>query len=194
MPPKVKVTEEAILDASLKIVREKGISGVNAREIGHMLGCSVQPVFRNFQSMEKLKEVLYKKTETLFDNHMNNGMGRNEIPFLGMGLAYIEFARTEKNLFKFLFMSDEFKGKSVFDMVRGEENREIIQMIAEMSGLVFADAEQLFLSIWLVTHGIAALMATNDCDLSDVQITGLLTDSFSGMKYQLGKRERLLQT
>jgi len=193
MPPKVKVTEEAILETALKITREKGIAGVNAREIGRLLECSVQPVFRNFQSMEILKQVLYKKTEAIFDNHMNHGMERNEIPFLGMGLAYIEFAKTEKNLFKFLFMSDEFKGKSVFDLVRGEENREIIKLIEGMTGLGFADAEQLFLSIWLITHGIAALMATNDCDLSEVQIAKLLMDSFSGMKYQLGKSEGSLQ-
>lgn len=191
MPPKVKVTEEAILVAALTIIREKGIAGVNAREIGHILGCSVQPVFRNFMSMDKLKDVLYKRTETIFDNHMNHGLELNEIPFLGMGLAYIAFAKTEKNLFKFLFMSDEFKDKSVFDMVRGDENRATIQMIADMAKLSFDNAGQLFLHIWLITHGIAALMATNDCDLSEEQITTLLRDTFAGMKHQLTMKETI---
>lgn len=190
MPPKVKVADGAILDAAIEIIREKGIAGVNAREIGYALGCSVQPVFRNFQSMEKLKESLYKRAENIFDNHMRSGMELHRIPFLGMGLAYIEFAKTEKNLFKFLFMSDGFKGKSVLDMIRGEDNKEIIQMIAGMTGLGFDNAEQLFLSIWLITHGIAAMMATNDCDLSKELITKLLMDSFSGMKYQLSIQGR----
>ncbi len=190
MPPKVKVTEEAILDAAIEITREKGIAGVNARELGKALGCSVQPVFRNFQSMEKLKEGLYKKAENTFDDHMRRGMELHRIPFLGMGLAYIKFARTEKNLFKFLFMADGFKGKSVLDMIRGEENREIIHMIAGMTGLDFENAEQLFLGIWLITHGIAAMMAANDCDFSEELIIKLLMDSFSGMKYQLSIQGR----
>lgn len=185
MPPKVKVTEEAILNAAMNITRDKGIAGVNARGVAKALGCSVQPVFRNFKSMEKLKDGLYQRTESIFDDYMRSGLKRHRIPFLGMGLAYIEFAKTEKNLFKFLFMSDGFKGKSVLDMIRGDENREIIHIIAGMTGLDFENAEQLFLGIWLITHGIAAMMATNDCDFSEEQIVKLLMDSFSGMKYQL---------
>lgn len=188
MPPKVKVTGEAILEAAIEIIREKGIAGVNAREIGKHLGCSVQPVFRNFQSMEQLKEDLYQKTERLFDTYMKNGMARHQIPFLGMGLAYIAFAKTEKNLFKFLFMSDGFNGKGALDMVRGDENQEIVNIIAGMTGLDFLNAEQLFLSIWLITHGIAAMMATNDCDFSEDQIVKLLMDTFSGMKTQLKRK------
>lgn len=185
MPPKVKVTEAAILAAGIEIVREKGIIGVNARDIGKILGCSVQPIFSNFENMEALKEALYKTAESMFDDYMRQGMGRHRIPFLGMGLAYIDFAKTEQNIFKYLFMSDVFNGRSVLDMIRAEENKEIVEMIAGMTGLDFKSAEQLFLSIWLITHGIAALMATNDCDFSEDTIAKLLMDAFSGMKIQL---------
>ena len=188
MPPRVRVTEEAILDAAMEITRSKGIAGVNARDVAKALGCSVQPVFRTFQSMEKLKEALYRRAESTFDSRMLSGMENHPIPFLGMGLAYIAFAKTEQNLFKFLFMSDGFRGKSVLDMVSGEENRETFELIAGMTGLGIKSAEQLFLGIWLITHGIAALMATNSCDFSDEQISGLLMDAFSGMKLQLIKK------
>lgn len=185
MPPKVKVTEEAILAAAIEIVRDKGIVSVNARDVGKVLGCSVQPIFSNFENMVKLKEALYQRTEKMFDDHMRQGMNRHRIPFLGMGLAYIDFAKTEQNLFKYLFMSDVFKGRSVLDMIRADENREIVELISGMTGLDFDSAEQLFLSIWLITHGIAALMATNDCDFSEETISKLLMDTFSGMKNQL---------
>ena len=185
MPPKVKITEEEILQAALEIIRSKGIAGVNARDIGKALGCSVQPVFRNFQNMEKLKEALYRKAEEALDSRMRGGMESHRIPFLGIGLAYIQFAREEKNLFKLLFMSDEFKGKSVLDMARGEDSREILGIIAGMTGLDITGAQQLFLAIWLLTHGIAALMATNSCEMSPEEITGLLMDAFGGMKMKL---------
>lgn len=138
--------------------------------------------------MEKVKEALYNRAERIFDDNMKCGMELHRIPFLGMGLAYINFAKKEKNLFKFLFMSDGFKGKSLLEMIRGEENREIVHLIEGMTGLNFENAEQLFLSIWLITHGIAAMMATNDCDFSEELIIKLLKDSFSGVGNQLSLR------
>ena len=188
MAPKIKITETAILDAAIEITRDNGISGVNARELAKSLGCSVQPVFRCFQSMDNLKQDLYQKAGNIFDEYMRRGMECHKIAFLGMGLAYIDFAKKEKNLFKFLFMSDGFKGKSILDMIKDNGNQEIVHMISGMTGLDFKSAEQLFLSIWLTTHGIASMMATNDCDFSEEQMVRLLMDSFSGMKYQLSIR------
>ncbi|HYE10886.1 MAG TPA: TetR/AcrR family transcriptional regulator, partial [Patescibacteria group bacterium] len=100
MPPKIRITEDAILDAAIAITRENGIASVNARELAKSLGCSIQPVFRSFQSMDNLKKDICKKAESIFDNYTRQGMERHRIPFLGVGLAYIDFAKKEKNLFK----------------------------------------------------------------------------------------------
>lgn len=189
MPPKIKVTEEAILDAALELTREKGIIGVNAREVAKALGCSIQPVFRNFQSMDNLKKDLYKKAENIYEDYINRGMEGHSIPFLGLGMAYIDFAKKEKNLFKLLFMSDEFKGKSIIDMIKDEENQSIVGMVSRMTGLCTDKAEQLFMDIWLMTHGIASLVATNDFEVSKEQIAKILKDSFLGIKYQLCMEE-----
>lgn len=183
--PKVKVTKEAIIEEALKMIRNESIESINARDLAKQLNCSVQPIFRTFQSMENLKTILYENVENIFDEHMKTGMSKHPIPFLGMGLAYISFAKTEKNLFKFLFMQDGFKGNNLLDMIKSDDNKAIVQIIASMSGLSVLRSEQLFLSIWLMTHGIAALMASNDCDLSDETIEQLLMDTFSGIKLQL---------
>jgi AcrR family transcriptional regulator len=185
MPPKVKVTKESIIEAAFQLLKEHGITKVNARELAKALHCSVQPIFRSFQQMENLKKILYQYVEHQFDRFMESGMQKHRIPFLGMGLAYIEFAKNEKNLFKFLFMSDEFKGRNLLQMIREESNHEIIGIISAMSGLSFQQSQDLFLDIWLITHGIASLMATNDCDLNEEQIETILMDTFAGVKVQL---------
>ena len=189
MPPKIKITEDAILEAAIGITREKGIASVNARELAKSLECSIQPVFRNFQSMENLKRDLYKKAENIFDDYMRLGMERHRIPFLGLGMAYIDFAKKEKNLFKLLFMSDEIKGKSILEMIKDDENQRIVEMIAGITGLNSENAEQLFVDIWLITHGIASLVVTNDCNFSEEQVVKILMDSFSGIKHQLRIQE-----
>ena len=91
MPPKIKITADAILAVALEITRRSGIEGLNAREIARILGCSIQPVFRTFQNMDNLKTALYQEVEAYFNTYMLEGMN-HRIPFLGMGLAYIRFA------------------------------------------------------------------------------------------------------
>lgn len=188
MPPKVKITKEAILGAAVRILREQGISGINARDIAKSLGCSVQPVFRCFQNMKHLKAELYQKAEAIFEGYLDTGPQRHRIPFLGIGLAYIAFAREEKNLFKLIFMSDGFHGRNITNIIRDDENQEIIRMVADATGLNTANATRLFGGIWLTTHGIASMVATNLCDFSEEQITELLTDSFLGMKLRFGPK------
>jgi len=187
MPPKVKITNEEIIEAALTIVRKGGIASVNAREIAKILGCSIQPVFRNFKSMENLRKELYTRTEEIHKDYMEKGLGLHQIPFLGMGIAYIDFARKEKNLYRFLFMSDEIKGKGFLDMIKEEDNQEIVTLISQMAGLKKESAEELFMDIWLMVHGIASLVATNDFDVSEEQIEKILKDSILGFKYQLSK-------
>ncbi|HSP48371.1 MAG TPA: TetR-like C-terminal domain-containing protein [Clostridiaceae bacterium] len=189
MGPKVKITEEAILQAALDITRESGIGSVNAREVAKVLGCSIQPVFRNFQNMDNLKKELRERARDMYDAYTQRGMESHKIPFLGIGLAYVEFAQKEKHLFRLLFMSDEFKGQSIIDMIQDEENQGIVQMVSSMSGLSLEKAEQLFLDIWLMTHGIASLVATNDFDVTEGQIEKILKDAFLGIRYQLSQEE-----
>ena len=56
MPPKIRFGREDIVSAALEIIREQGIEGVNARAVAARLGCSTQPLFREFESMEQIKE------------------------------------------------------------------------------------------------------------------------------------------
>lgn len=185
VPPRIKVSKESIINSAFKLLRKQGIAKVNARDLARDLKCSVQPIFRTFEQMENLKKELYHYVEEVFDKYMEEGMKNHRIPFLGMGLAYINFAKHEPNLFKFLFMSDEFKGRNLLQMVRDESNNEIIGIISSMTGLSFKESQTLFLNVWLVTHGIGSLMATNDCDFEEEQIEVILMDVFTGFKLQI---------
>ena len=55
MPPKVKVTKEAIINAAMDIVRENGAAALNARAVAARLDCSTQPIFSNYNNMEELR-------------------------------------------------------------------------------------------------------------------------------------------
>ena len=44
MPPKTRVTENMIVDATIEVVRQSGFENINARTVSEVLCCSTQPV------------------------------------------------------------------------------------------------------------------------------------------------------
>lgn len=189
MPPKVKITEEIILNEAILLIQEKGYENLNARDLAKKIGCSVHPIFRVFQSMDGLKEAVYKKAEDFYNSKMFEA-GEKEDGFFQMGLAYIDFAKNEKNLFKMLFMSDAFQKQSIMDIAGATEgDDEVIEMICQMTGLNKVSAKELYAGIWLTTHGIAAMFATNSCRYNDDEIKRLLHNSFMGLLMKLKKEE-----
>jgi AcrR family transcriptional regulator len=189
MPPKERITEDAIIETAIKLIQEGGLESFNARELAKRLNCSTQPIFWKFKSMDELRKILYGKVEKIYNQHMLEGM-KSSNSFLGMGIAYIDFAKNEKNLFKLLFMSDSIKVKSVLEMIEGEDNHEIIQIISKMANLKEENAKQLYIDIWLITHGIASVLATNSCQFSDSEIENILKDAFMGFSRQLKLKEQ----
>lgn len=186
MPPKVKVTKEQIIEASISIIRENGTESLNARAIADKIGCSVHPIFRIYMSMDVLKTEVLKETEQIYNKVMFAAMMEPVNGFAQMGLAYIEFAKTEKNLFKLLFMTDAFASKSMLDIVGSTEgDDEVIDMLCKMTGLNAALAKELYAGIWLTTHGIASMYATNNCRYSDSEIKRLLENSYMGLVIKL---------
>ncbi|SHO47685.1 TetR/AcrR family transcriptional regulator [Anaerocolumna xylanovorans] len=190
MPPKIKITKEEILDVSIRMVREKGIESLNARDLAKEVGCSVHPIFRNFYSMDGLKAAVYKMAEGIYNQRMISANEHSEDGFLGMGLEYINFAKNEKNLFKLLFMTDAFKEQSIMDIVGTTEgDEEVIEMLCQRTGLSAKAAKELYAGIWITTHGIAAMFATNNCRFSDEENKRLLNNSFMGLILKLKNEE-----
>ena len=188
MPPKIKVTQDQIIQAAMDIVRESGIDALNARVLAKQLDCSIQPIFKNFETMGSLKQALLVKAQKIYDAYTQKGM-ENSNPFLGIGLGYIQFAQEEKNLFKLLFMTNEFKQTSLIQIIKDDENQEVVKLVAQLSGLSLVLSEQLFIDVWLITHGIASMCATNDIELSLDEVTTILRDAFAGFKHQLLKEK-----
>lgn len=192
MPPKIKVTRDQIINAAVELTRHSGIESVNARAIAKELDCSIQPIFKNFETMGSLKQHLVEKAQVIYDDYTQKGMSSQANPFLGIGLGYVRFAKEENSLFKLLFMTNEFKQIGFIQLIKDDENQEIVQLVSRMSGLNTKKSEQLFIDIWLTTHGIASMIATNDLVLSEIEIIKILTDAFNGFTYQLKKEEESL--
>ena len=61
MPPIRKFKREDIIDTAYNIVKDEGFESINARRIAKELGCSIQPIFHNFATMDELYKAVYDK-------------------------------------------------------------------------------------------------------------------------------------
>ena len=108
-----KVTKEEIVHAAVDIVRKNGAQALNARTVAGALGCSTQPVFSNFESMEQLFFAAVQQADALYQGYIAREVEQGAYPpYKASGMAYIRFAKEEKELFKLLFMRDRTEEQS----------------------------------------------------------------------------------
>lgn len=180
MPPKFKFTREQIIAAALEVTRKNGITGLTARGLAAELGSSAKPIFGLFQNMEEVQREVVSAANTLYQSYIKKGMADSKFPpYKASGIAYIQFAKEEKELFKLLFMRDRTDEKI-------EENREeirpILDLIMKNLGIDENEAYFFHLELWLYVHGIATMIATNYLEWDIEFIDKALTDAYQGLK------------
>ena len=179
MPPKQKISRQDIIATAFEMLKTQGIKAINARAICTKLNCSTQPIFSQFKNMEELKAVLLRKARDLYNEYIEKAL-KEEKPFKASGLAYIRFARNEPILFSLLFMKDN-KGINPANEEFDENHQSVLSGAVKATGFVENDARDLLLHLWIYTHGIATLLATNTVLFTDEQISQMLTHDYNGL-------------
>lgn len=186
MPPSVRIKKEDIVEEALRLVREKGMEDLNARELAARLHCSTQPIFSNFASMEELGDAVMDRAYRYYMGYIERGMQDTAYPlYKASGMAYIRFAVEERNLFRLLFMRDR-SGEEI------TENREdiapLIALIAKNNGFSEDEAYRFHLEMWLFVHGIASMIATSYLMWDEETVDGMLTDMYQGLAERFRQR------
>lgn len=192
MPPKCKFTREEIIQSALEIARNEGVSSITARALGAKLGSSSKPIFSVFENMEEVQAEVRKAAKALYAEYVQIGL-HQELAFKGVGTQYILFAIKEPKLFQLLFMSEQPQKPSVAGIlpIIDESYDQILQSVQNGYKLGEKDAENLYRHLWIYTHGIAVLCATNMCSFTAEEISGMMTDVFISLLKEIkgGKTE-----
>lgn len=186
MPPKAKTNRQQIIDTAFEIVQESGVEALNARTLARRIGCSTQPLFYNFSTMEELLESVIAKANDFYHSYIWQAMSEAKYPpYKASGMAYIQFAKDERNLFNLLFMRDRTNEK---EDVQNANFEEIVSMLMTNYGLSHEEAQLFHLEMWAVVHGIASMQATAFLNLDTEMISACLTDVFEALKLRLKQR------
>ena len=185
MPPKLKIQKSDILSAAVDLVRKNGEQALNARSIAAILNCSTQPIFSNFATMEELRLAVVQEADTLCREYRKRETESGQYPpYKASGMAYIRFAKEEKELFKLLYMRD--RSTETVPEETAEENQ-MHSIVHGNTGLVGPEMKLFHLEMWACVHGIASMIATGFLDLEWDLISRMLTDCYQGLKKQYGK-------
>ncbi len=179
MPPKVKITKEDILQTAIELVRENGVQAINARAIAASLHCSTQPIFSNFATMEDLQNETITNAHKIYLRFLEREIKSGTYPpYKSLGMAYIRFAKEEKELFKLLFMCDR-KGQ---ELSPTQDFNASIDIIMKTNGIPREKAELMHLEMWTFVHGIGTMLATSFLSLEWNLISHMLTDVYQGIR------------
>ncbi len=163
MPPKVKISKDDIINTALDIVISNGADAINARTIASTLNCSTQPIFSNFATMDKLRLAVVEKADKLYQEYIKREIESGDYPqYKASGMAYIRFAKEQKELFKLLYMRDRSTEVTPTQMQLNHEMETIVHKSTGLEG----DEQKLFhLEMWAYVHGIATMFATGVLNL-----------------------------
>lgn len=180
MPAIAKVTKEMIKDAAFEIAKEMGADSINARTVSQKLGCSTQPVLYHFKTIEDVRMAAHKKASEFHLNYVTNISGKYERPMLEVGMRHIQFAVEETNLFRFLFHSNYYTGVSLSDWLKGENFDSLFPILKRQAKADDRQAYSIFSQIFLVTHGIASLLANNAMVYDEAYCKKTLSNAYYG--------------
>ena len=174
MAPRNKYKREEMVEAAVRVVREKGIDALTAKALAGELGVSTQPVFTCFHTIEEAKREVCIAAERVYDSYVEDGL-RMKVPFLGGGIQYIRFAKEEPQLYRLLFLTtDEEGNSSVMGALYHSQDlvRESLQQTYHIDAQT---ADRYFRDMWLVVHSLATLVVTGGCPYSEEEMEHILT-------------------
>ena len=174
MAPKNKFTKEEMVEAALRVVRANGIDALTAKTMADALGTSTQPIFTAFGSMDGIKKEVYAAAIRVYDRYTEAGL-QERIPFFGVGMQYIRFAREEPELYRLLFLT-RAQDKS-FSAMRSMQHLQALvrPTLMDIYKITEQEADLYFRDLWFVVHSLSTLIVTGDCPYSDREIGQVLT-------------------
>ncbi len=185
MPPKKRIFKEDILEASIDVVRKQSASALTVRNIAAELQSSTQPIYSEFENLDCLKKELYKyASEKYLRFSFTN--------YKELAIAFLSFAKKEKELFKFLYLRRRDSGEKLPDDINYTVTVELLSKNLNMDPQRAKDMHH-WMQYYCYTMGV--MIATDYRDLTAEEMNRELTELYSIMlrHYKEVKSEEELQ-
>lgn len=181
MARKVEYKKEIFLLKAKEYINEFGIELLNSRDLCKYIGCSTQPLFRNFNSMNNFKVELKKYLHDYYDLFIDKIVDKNDYLYT-ISYAYASFAYNESKIFKALFMSELAGSRTIDEVLSSSWNLDTIASIPKEYSLTYEQARKLYRDVRFYTHGLSCQIACKSIVVTDEEIKKLIRNLIDNLK------------
>ena len=168
MPRTKQIEKQDILGAAAEVVRQKGEQALTVRNIAAQLGCSTQPLYYEFANIDQLRaELLPYVREHYLQFRCSN--------YKAFGRHFLNFARQEKELFRFVSRRRRNPGETLLDDVNCEET---VRLLAKNLEMPAQTARAMHRQMQFRCYGLGAMLATCYCEMTQEEIERELTEFY----------------
>ncbi len=164
--------KEALLQAALGLIAEKGPAGFTFADAARTAGVSAAAPYRHFRDRDDLLANIAQRGFEQFEQALaqawDDGRPNTVTAFERLGKAYLAFARNEPAFYSAMFESGIPVDSSPELTAAGERAFGVIRAAAERlaaltpPGVPRPPALMMALHIWSMSHGIASLFGRGD--------------------------------
>lgn len=139
--------------------------------------------------MEEVQGEVILAANRLYQRYLEEDMAAGKYPpYKAGGMAYIRFAKEERELFRLLFMRDRSR-EAVDTEAEREALSPILEIIRKNTGLSEEEAYLFHIEMWIYVHGIGTMLATEYLKWDEEFISKVITDAYMGLKYRYSRKE-----
>jgi AcrR family transcriptional regulator len=162
---------EALVDAALDLIADKGPAGFTFAEAARQAGVSPAAPYRHFRDRDALMADVARRGFERFEQQLGSAWdeGRPNVraAFHRLGQAYLAFARNEPAYFSAMFeaglsMAEHHELQQAGDRAFAVLRVACEAIIAAMPAARRPPAMMMALHVWSLSHGIASLFARGD--------------------------------
>lgn len=185
MAPRKKIFREDIFEACAAVLRQGGEAALTVRRIAEAMGCSTQPIYSEFGSLEGLREAFLEWAE---ERYLRFTSGN----YKAFAMAFLRFAQTEKELFKFLYLRRRNPEENLLDDVNYDITVELLSYNLEMTP---QEAREMHQRMQYYCYALGVMIATDYREISQEELERELTEFYRIMlgHYKKVKGEAELQ-
>ncbi|MFN4925478.1 TetR/AcrR family transcriptional regulator [Bradyrhizobium sp.] len=164
--------KEALLQAALDLIAQKGAAGFTFADAARMAGVSPAAPYRHFRDRDELLSSIAQRGFEQFEAQLaaawDDGRPDTVTAFERVGKAYLAFARTEPAFYSAMFESGVAADSTAGLLAAGERAFGVIRAAAERLAALAPPnvprppALMMALHIWSMSHGVASLFARGD--------------------------------
>lgn len=175
MARKERFSKEELINGGVEFVRENGIERLNVRDLAKFIGCSTQPLFRNYKNIEEYRLDLKNAMHEKYKQFIHDNTDKNNY-FISVCYAYALYAKIEPNIFKALFITSLAGSRTIDEVINSPWNRETIGDAVKRYNISEENAEKIYRDIRFYTHGIATQLSCNSIILTEEELYNLIEE------------------